>query len=134
MAEAGALDAEIAGLLRISLRTLYYWKAEHSEFAAALQRGKDIADDMVEAALFRRATGYTFDSVKIVTVSLGASLGSEVREVPVVEHVPPDTPAATFWLKNRRPTKWRDRQEVEHSGTLTLGELVEAARKLPVSS
>ncbi len=133
MAEAGAVDEEIAGLLGISLRTLYYWKAQHAEFSAALQRGKDIADDMVEAALFRRATGYSFDAIKIVTVPQGANQGSKVEEVPYVEHIPPDTAAAVFWLKNRRPKKWREKVDMEHSGTLTLAEMVTAARKLPVT-
>ena len=133
MAEAGAVDEEIAGLLGISLRTLYYWKAQHVDFADALQRGKDVADDMVEAALFRRATGYSHDAVKIITVPQGANQGSKVEEVPYVEHVPPDTAAATFWLKNRRPKKWREKVDLEHSGTLTLAEMVTAARKLPVT-
>ena len=30
------------------------------------------------------------------------------------EHVPPDTTACIFWLKNRRKDEWRDRQE--HTG------------------
>ena len=34
------------------------------------------------------------------------------------EHYPPDTPAASLWLRNRQPAKWRDRQEVNHTGTL----------------
>jgi hypothetical protein len=34
---------------------------------------------------------------------------------PYVEHVPPDTTAAIFWLKNRRPQAWRDVKAVEHT-------------------
>ena len=134
LTENGAVDWEIAGVLRISLRTLYYWKAEHPDFADAMRRGQEVADDMVEAALFRRATGYNVESVKIITVPVGGNMGSEVREVPFVEHVPPDTEAAKWWLKNRRRDRWKDKHEVEHSGTLSLGDLVEAARKLPASS
>jgi hypothetical protein len=25
-----------------------------------------------------------------------------------------------FWLKNRKPAEWRDKQEVEHSGGVTV--------------
>jgi hypothetical protein len=32
------------------------------------------------------------------------------------EHVPPDTTAGIFWLKNRRPEAWRERQQHEHTG------------------
>ena len=34
---------------------------------------------------------------------------------PYREHVPPDTTAAIFWLKNRKPSEWRDAWQVEHS-------------------
>lgn len=33
-----------------------------------------------------------------------------------VKEVVPDTTAQIFWLKNRRPDKWRDKQDVELSG------------------
>ena len=33
---------------------------------------------------------------------------------PYVEHVPPDTTAAIFWLKNPDPAHWRDAWQVEH--------------------
>ncbi|MDD5356326.1 MAG: hypothetical protein PHY56_07320, partial [Candidatus Omnitrophica bacterium] len=32
-----------------------------------------------------------------------------------VKEVIPDVTAQIFWLKNRQPDKWRDKQEVEHS-------------------
>lgn len=31
-----------------------------------------------------------------------------------------DTTAAIFWLKNRQRANWRDRHEVEHTGTIDL--------------
>jgi hypothetical protein len=31
-----------------------------------------------------------------------------------------DTTAMIFWLKNRQPDRWRDRQQQEHSGELRL--------------
>ena len=34
---------------------------------------------------------------------------------PYVEHVPPNTTAAIFWLKNRDPARWRDAWQVEHT-------------------
>lgn len=32
--------------------------------------------------------------------------------------VAPDTTAQIFWLKNRKPNTWRDKQELEHSGAI----------------
>jgi hypothetical protein len=47
--------------------------------------------------------------------------------MPCVKHVAPDTTAQIFWLKNRRPEEWRDRQEIHHH--LTSAEDLAAARK-----
>jgi hypothetical protein len=104
-AENGATDREIADLFDVSERTLYRWKHTHPELADALCVGKGAADARVEQSLYRRATGYSFDAVKFHAV------GGAVVETPYVEHVPPDTTAAIFWLKNRKPDAWRDKTE-----------------------
>ena len=34
--------------------------------------------------------------------------------------IPPDTTAAIFWLKNRRPHEWRDKQDINIDGDMAL--------------
>jgi hypothetical protein len=41
----------------------------------------------------------------------------------LVKCYPPDTAAASLWLRNRQPAKWRDKTDVEHSGGISLTEL-----------
>lgn len=36
----------------------------------------------------------------------------------VTKHYPPDTTAAIFWLKNRKPNDWRDRKDITHDGEI----------------
>lgn len=108
----GFTDQELAELLDVTVRTLYNWKNEHEEFLQALKAGKEIADDRVERSLFERAAGYKVEAVKIF-MPAGAK---EPVYAPYVEHHAPDTTAAIFWLKNRRPDEWRDKREHEHSG------------------
>jgi hypothetical protein len=48
-------------------------------------------------------------------VKIMQSGGKELL-VNYVEHYPPDTTAAVFWLKNRQPDKWRDKTISEVSG------------------
>jgi len=36
------------------------------------------------------------------------------------EELPPDPTSMIFYLKNRRPDRWRDKQEVEHKGDLIV--------------
>lgn len=53
----------------------------------------------------------------------------------VMKHKAPETLAQIFWLKNRKPELWRDKQEINHSGGLDnkldlTGLSVEELRKL----
>lgn len=59
----------------------------------------------------------------------------EVVSKRVAKQVAPDVTAQIFWLKNRKPQQWRDKQEIEHSGGLDnkldlTGLSVEELRKL----
>lgn len=123
--QRGATDAEVAEALGVSEQTINAWKRAHPEFLESLRDGKREADDRVERALFERATGYSHEAVKIITVSDGNNMGSHVEQIPYTEHYPPDTTAAIFWLKNRRPGAWRDKQELEHSASESLAALIQ---------
>jgi hypothetical protein len=62
----------------------------------------------------RKAGRYSHPAVKIFMPA-----GAEAPVyAPYVEHYPPDANAAFRWLMNRQPNKWRDRQEVNHTGTI----------------
>jgi len=56
----------------------------------------EVADDRVVRSLYQRSVGYTYEAVKIF-MPAGASNRFTRRE-----HVPPDTAAASLWLRNRR--------------------------------
>lgn len=103
LASKGYDDIQISEIIGICPRTLYYWKGRYAEFLQSLKESKENADDMVEASLFRRATGYYHEEEKLF---YDAKLGYVHRET-TVKHYPPDTAAAIFWLKNRRRDKWR---------------------------
>jgi len=87
---AGHGDAAVAAELGISVSTLRRYRNDHPEFGEIFIQCRSAADDRVEAALLKRATGYDVDDGK-------------------VRHIPPDVRAAVFWLKNRRPEAWKER-------------------------
>lgn len=111
----GATDEDVADFFGVDVRTIYRWKHAHPDFCQSLKAGKELADARVERSLYNRAVGYTYDSEKIVTVTQGNNQGSVIERVPIKEHVPPDTTAGIFWLKNRDPEKWRDKVDHSHS-------------------
>ena len=110
----GLTDAELASFFEVSEVTLNAWKHKHPEFLNALKVGKDEADTRVERSLYHRAIGYSHPEEKIFND------GGEPLIVPTTKHYPPDTTAAIFWLKNRKTAEWRDKQDHEHSGNITV--------------
>src|SRR5579863_8818590 len=65
LCELGLTDAEIAQFFDIAPGTFYRWKHEFPQFREAVTRGKELADDVVEASLFKSAVGHTHEAVKI---------------------------------------------------------------------
>lgn len=125
----GATDADLARFLEVSEATINTWKLEHPEFLESIKAGKAQADAEVASKLFHRATGYEHPEDDIRTVSMGDGAGSEIVITPTVKHYPPDTTAAIFWLKNRRPDLWRDKVHQEISVDQTLAERLARARE-----
>lgn len=116
LAALGATDMEMADFFEVDVRTVYRWKHDHDEFCQALNTGKTKADDRVISSLYQKAVGYEQDAVKIFMPA-----GAEAPVyAPFREKIAPDTTAAIFWLKNRQPDTWRDKQELEHKGHVTL--------------
>lgn len=115
-AREGYQNKEIAVSLGINESTMYEYIKRHPEFADALKRGKAPVDVEVEQTLLKRAKGYTYEAEEIEYGPGGNILCRKTK----TEHVKPDTTAMIFWLKNRRPDRWRDKQDVDHSGSITV--------------
>src|SRR5262245_28225971 len=57
----GATDVEIAEFFEVSQRTVNRWKVLHADFAQALMRGKDVADDRMERSLYHMGMGSEYE-------------------------------------------------------------------------
>jgi hypothetical protein len=73
----------------------------YPDFSESIARGKEPADAEIAASLYHSAKGYSHKAVKIF-MPQGAS---EPVYAPYVERYPPDTNAASLWLRNRRGKK-----------------------------
>jgi len=110
LARSGMIDKQMAEYMSVSEWTINNWKNKHPEFAEAIKRGKDEPDDKVEASLLRSALGYTEDEV---TAEKDEN-GNIVKQHLTRRYFAPNVTAQIFWLKNRRPERWRDRREIDH--------------------
>lgn len=105
-AKNGYTEEDIAKELGISYSGFRNYKKQHMELMGVLTENKKIADNAVRAALFKRATGYSYTKEKKERSEAGKFV---VTEKEIVE-VAPDVSAAKFWLINRDPENWKDRQ------------------------
>lgn len=105
LCKLGATDKEIAAFFEVSEDTIYEWKVNISEFSESIKEGKIFADANIGQRLYERAMGFEHNSEEIIVID------KQIVRVPIRKIYPPDTTAAIFWLKNRRPKEWRDRTE-----------------------
>lgn len=122
-ARDGLVNEQIANEIGIHPSTLYDWQKKYPEIAEVLKRGKDVIDRQVENALLKRALGYKYEEITYErTEVMGIDEVSGMGMVPgtkiktVIKEVVPDTTAQIFWLKNRKPEQWRDKQQTEVTG------------------
>jgi hypothetical protein len=106
----GATDVELADFFGIAESTLHLWVKRHPAFSESRARGKMAADAEVADKLYQRALGFSHPEVHVSTYE------GDVTLTPITKQYPPDTQAASWWLKNRQPSKWKDKTEAELSG------------------
>lgn len=114
----GAIDEQLASFFDVSVTTINTWKETYPDFLASIKKGKEQADLEVTQSLKKRASG----------MKLKKQVVKEGGIVELEDEIPPDTAAMIFWLKNRQPKIWRDKQETEHSGRVevtSLGSLID---------
>ena len=120
----GATDEDLATFFDVQKSTINNWKKDFPSFLDSIKRGKELADSKVALSLYNRATGAIINTqqafkVKTSTIIDGKKVESETIEiVDLKQEQPPDTTAAIFWLKNRKPDKWRDKAETVLSGEI----------------
>lgn len=118
-ARDGLTDEQIAQNIRISRDTLYAWKKRYPDISDALKRGKEVVDREVENALLKRALGYEYTETTREAVRDPGSGEIKMQVTKkVTKQVVPDTTAQIFWLKNRKPDKWRDKPAYEDTSEL----------------
>ncbi|MCP9190943.1 helix-turn-helix domain-containing protein [Streptococcus agalactiae] len=107
-AKDGLTEEQIANNIGISRSTLNEWKKKFSVISDTLKQNKEIADRQVENALHKTALGFYYEEDMVT------NQGDVVR---VKKYSKPNTTAQIFWLKNRKPADWRDKQEIEQTNT-----------------
>lgn len=115
----GLTDKQMADVFGVSEATFNNWKESKEGFLESLKEGKEVADAEVSQSLYKRAKGYDYIEEK-----QEVEQGVVTKEIITTKHVPADTTSMIFWLKNRQPQLWRDKQELEHSAGQETAEAI----------
>ncbi len=111
----GFTDVELGKFFDVTEQTINNWKSAYPAFFEAIKSGKDWADAQVADSLYRRATGEEVIVEKAIKKDDGSYEAMRLKQF-----VPGDVTAQRLWLLNRRKANWRDKQEIEHSGDVTV--------------
>ena len=106
LAEKGFTDIEIGKMFGVTKTTINTWKKKYPEFLTSIKKGKKVADEKVERALYQRAIGYSHPDVHI------SNHQGKIIITSIIKHYPPDVAAGFIWLKNRKPNEWKDKKEI----------------------
>ena len=107
----GLTDEQIFKNLGISKNGFYVYRNKYNDFNDALKKGKEVADIEVENALFKRAIGYKYKEIIKEVKEIDGKKSTYIKEV--TKEMAGDVGAQIFWLKNRKSSKWKDKQDID---------------------
>lgn len=128
-AREGLINKQIANNIGITDRTFSDWVGRFPSISSALKKGKAPVDLEVENALLKRALGYEYEET--ITEIEELAEGKQKKHIrKIKKHMPPDTTAQIFWLKNRKPSRWRDKiEQLPDNNNELLNSLMELERR-----
>lgn len=137
----GADLKEISELLGVSYSAFRGWlkrgkegEERYEPLAAIIAQGQEKPNREVEAALYKRAIGYTTtDTVEEVRQNGEGEVTGTVTK-HVTREIPPDPTSILFLLRNRMPERWRKDPELtrkEAEGETGIIQLAPVEREEP---
>ncbi len=113
LAMLGMPDKDIAKVLGIKATKFSKCKKKYPSLRVTLKMGRIIPSSNVVKSLYKKATGFSVPEEKLFY----SAKYNTVRRAKTQRYYPPDTVAQIFWLKNNYPDFWRDKKEIENTGS-----------------
>jgi hypothetical protein len=125
----GAKIQDLCKLFCINESTLMRWRRAHPELEEAITRGQDEYDgEGIEAELRRRCKGYTYYEEQILQTKAGPQV------IKARKHMPSSVTAIKYWLTNRGPLRWTERNTTKLEGGIVVTDFQRAVgRQIEIS-
>ena len=111
-ARRGMTPRQIADKLGVSTDRFSIWYEQSQSFRDAVDEGEEFCVAAAEGSLLKKALGYTVEEVVEIT-GFSQKKGDYEETRRSTRHVPPDTAAAKFYLQNKRPELWGEKEGSE---------------------
>ena len=116
----GDTDIIVAKKLGIAESTFYEYLEKYPEFSKAVYEAKNITrKTQLEETLYRRATGYMVQETK-TTKRTNYNGEISIEETTTSRHIPADVGALKFILVNQFGDEYKEKQELNISGNMTI--------------
>lgn len=104
-------NEQIAENMGIAPRTLNTWINKHEQINQALKKGREPVVRHLENKLMQRALGYSYEEE---TVEMWMDEQGKKKQKKIVHkrHMPADSSLGMFFLKNYKPNKYRNYNEL----------------------
>lgn len=119
----GADNETIAAFIGVDISTFDRWRVENDKMRQALSKGREIGGVDVVRSLVKRAKGYTAKARKVVMVD------GQPQVVEYKEEIAGDVTAQRYYLNNRHPKEWQERNGAQQLQAIDLAALVEALHR-----
>lgn len=110
-ASDGLTDDDIAKNMGISRTTFYNWQNKYSDILNALKKGREPVVRELENALIKKAKGFEYEESDVI-IDKDKNGNTSQRVIKHKRYSPPDSSAAMFLLKNYKPDKYRNYNEL----------------------
>jgi len=115
----GMIDKEVCKKIGIDESVLYDWYKRHPELAKA-KKAKKEPNLLMEQALIKNGLGHHIKETEISGDwdQETNKFKGKTRAKIIDKYINPNTTAQIFFLKNRWPERYRDKQIIEHEGMI----------------
>lgn len=118
----GATDLDLANFFEVEQNTINTWKLKYKSFQLSIKEGKETSDMEVAQSLYKSCKDRTIiEEVVVKTKNPGPDAGETIEVIRTKKTIPGDFRSQQFWLRNRKSTAWKDKQDIDISGTIKLG-------------
>lgn len=115
---AGSITG-IAKIFNTNRTTIYDWMEKYPDFKKAIESIHTICNEKVENALLKSALGYNYEEKLLIKDGTGPD-ATVLKAQIFQKHMPANITSQKFWLTNKKGDVWKEKQEVQANGSITV--------------